>query len=111
MPEPDGCVVTHEQMARQPHPNRAVLLIEVSDSSLELDQEMAFDYAASADPDYWIVNMPARQMEVYRDPVADASAVLGWRYASHRVYLETEMVSPLAKPDVAVSVADLVRTA
>jgi len=35
VPEPDGAVVTREQMRRRPHPNEALFLIEVSDSSLE----------------------------------------------------------------------------
>ncbi|MBV8780130.1 MAG: Uma2 family endonuclease, partial [Phycisphaerae bacterium] len=56
MPEPDGAVVTHEQMRRRPHPNQALLLIEVADSSIELDREKAFEYAAAGVPEYWIVN-------------------------------------------------------
>ena len=30
--------------------------------------------------DYWIVNIPDRRLEVYREPVPDAGAVFGWRY-------------------------------
>src|SRR5437879_5219089 len=42
MPEPDLALVSPEQMDRTPHPNGAFLLIEVSDSSLEIDQTKAF---------------------------------------------------------------------
>jgi Uma2 family endonuclease len=56
-PEPDGAIVTHEQMAQLPHPNCALLIIEVSDSSIEEDREMAFDYASTQSPEYWILNM------------------------------------------------------
>ena len=52
VPEPNIAIVTHEQMARRPHPNAAVLVIEVSDSSIELDRDMAADYAAAGVPDY-----------------------------------------------------------
>ena len=51
IPEPD-CVVVTRTMARRPHPNHAVLIVEVSDSSVEEDREMAFDYAAALVPDY-----------------------------------------------------------
>ncbi len=109
-PEPDATVVTHEQMARLPHPNQAALVIQVSDSSIEEDHEMAFDYASARVPDYWILNMRDRQIEVYREPVADPSSPLGFVYVWHRVYAETESVSPLARPDVSVAVATLVKT-
>jgi Uma2 family endonuclease len=110
MPEPDGAVVTHEQMRRRPHPNAALLIIEVSDSSIELDREMAFEYAAARAPEYWIVNMPERSIEVYRDPVADATAILGFRYASHQVHGDGEVIATLLRPDVPVSAASLVAT-
>ena len=60
MPEPDGAVVTHEQMRRRPHPDAALLLVEVADSSLELDREKAWEYPAASVPEYWIVNMRDR---------------------------------------------------
>ena len=109
VPQPDGAIVTHVQNARRPHPNRAVLVIEVADSSIELDQEMAFDYASAEVPDYWLLNMRDREVEAYRDPVPDAASVTGWRYASHQVYREGESVAPLAKPDAVIAVAVLVR--
>jgi Uma2 family endonuclease len=107
MPEPDFAVVTPEQELRRPHPNAAMLIIEVSDSSVELDQEKAFDYAAALVPDYWIVNMRDRVVEVYREPVADAAAPVGFRYASHRIFRQGESLEPLAKSDVSIGVAAL----
>jgi Uma2 family endonuclease len=111
MPEPDCAVVTHEQMARLPHPNRAELIIEVSDSSVEEDREIAFEYAAALVPDYWILNMRDRQIEMHREPISDPSAVLGYRYAFHRVFLENDFVSPLIRPDVSLRVAAFLKTA
>ena len=60
-PQPDGAVYTAEQEARRPCPNAAVLIVEVADSSIELDQEMADDYAAAGVPDFWIDNVPRRR--------------------------------------------------
>jgi Uma2 family endonuclease len=110
VPEPDGAVVTREQMRRRPHPNAALLIVEVSDSSLEVDREMAFEYAAAQVPEYWIVNMPERTVEVYRNPVADTSAILGFRYASHQVHNDGQVIATLIRPEISVSVASLVAT-
>jgi len=68
MPEPDGGVFTPEQEARRPHPNAALWLVEVADSSIELDREKALDYAAARVPEYWVINVIDRLIEVFRDP-------------------------------------------
>ena len=107
MPQPEFVVCTPEQDARLPHPNAAVLVIEVSDSSVELDREAADDYAAAGVPDYWIDNVRDRQVEVYRDPRPDPASPTGVRYASVRVYAAGESVAPLARPDAAVAVSAL----
>jgi Uma2 family endonuclease len=108
MPEPDGAVVTPEQMRRRPHPSVALLLIEVSDSSLELDHEKALEYAAAKVPEYWIVDMRGRCVEIHREPSADSTALLGFRYAAHRVALDGEVIASLLRPDKPVAVASLV---
>jgi Uma2 family endonuclease len=106
MPQPDGAVYTKAQDARLPHPNAALLLIEVSDSSLEFDQEMAADYAASHVEEYWVINVRDRNIEVYRDPVSDPASVTGFSYASRVVVSESGSVSPLFKPDNKVAVLE-----
>jgi Uma2 family endonuclease len=107
-PEPDGGVFTKEQDARRPHPNAAELLIEVSDSSIELDREMAFDYAAAGVPDYWIVNVRDREIEVYRQPIADRDSVTGFRDADRKVFGVGQAVAPLVRPEISVSIAAFV---
>ncbi len=107
MPQREFVVVTGEQEAPVPHPNAAVLVIGIADRSVELDQEMAFDYAAALVPDYWLVNVRDQQTEVYRDSVADPASPTGHRYASRRVYAVGESLAPLARPDAVVTVAAL----
>ena len=107
MPQPEGAVYTPEQEARRPCPNAAVLIVEVADSSVELDQELADDYAAAGVPDYWIVNVRDRCIEVYRDPRPDPASPTGHRYAARRVYGMGESLAPLARPDAVVAVAAL----
>ena len=55
----------------------------------------------------WIVNLAGRTLEVYRQPVADASAPFGWRYASTQTLGVEASVAPLAAPDARISVAGL----
>lgn len=111
MPQPEFVVCTPEQDARLPHPNSAVLIIEVADSSVELDRDMADDYASAGVPDYWINNVRDRQIEVYRNPQPDPASPTGHRYADRRVYGMGESLAPLAKPDAIVAVATLVDAA
>jgi Uma2 family endonuclease len=111
MPEPDALVCTVEQNLRRPHPNQAVLAIEVADSSLATDREKALDYAAAQIPEYWIVDVNRRVVEVYRNPVADPTAILGFRYGQPTVYGSDASMEPLAKPDVKIQIAQLFPTA
>ena len=57
--------------------------------------------------DYWIVNIPDRRLEVYRDPAPDAAAPFGWRYGRVVTLGPDERVAPLAVPSAFVTVADL----
>jgi Uma2 family endonuclease len=104
MPEPDALVCTVEQYKRIPHPNRAELVIEVADSSILADREKAFEYAAAQIPEYWIINVRARCVEVYRHPVVDTAVDLGFRYPPATIVTETQSIAPLVKPQVEVAV-------
>ena len=54
---------------RNPTSTDALLVIEVSDSTLERDQnEKLRAYARNNIPEYWILNLHAQQLEVRRDP-------------------------------------------
>ncbi len=108
-PEPDVCVV--EGSARdyeREHPKTAVLVIEVADSSLRLDRKVkASLYAAAGIPDYWLLNLPDRVLEVHREPAPMADEPFGHQYRSITRYPETAVVSPLAAPGATIRVADL----
>src|SRR5262249_23775846 len=93
---------------RDAHPATAVLIVEVAETSLRYDRtQKASLYARSDIAEYWIVNLPDRQLEVYRDPQPDAAQPFGFGYASVRILGEQDRVSPLAAPGVAIAVADL----
>ena len=71
-PEPDLAVVALEDHARA-HPAAAFLVIEVADTSLEVDRAIkARLYADSNVREYWIVDVKRGEIEVYREPADGA---------------------------------------
>ena len=108
-PEPDVAVVPGgPEDYRSAHPSRPVLTVEVAESSLGSDRERKGSvYARAGLRDYWILNLEARVLEVYREPAGDPSALFGWRYARHEVLDASARVSPLAAPDASIRVGDL----
>ena len=108
-PEPDVAVVpgARRDYGRE-HPARPALVVEVSASSLSLDRDRKGSlYARAGLADYWILNLRARVLEVYREPVPDGAAPYGWRYGSVRTLGAGEAVAALAAPHAPVRVADL----
>lgn len=108
-PEPDISVVPGEPRDyRDAHPERPVLIVEIALSRLTFDREdKGSCYARAGIADYWIVNLPDRRLEVYREPVVDGAALFGWRYGRAVSLGPGERVSPLAAPEAAVAVTDL----
>ena len=108
-PEPDFAIVqgTGRQFLAA-HPTSAVLIIEVADSSLAYDRRRKGSlYARAGIPDYWIVNLVDNRLEVYRDPIPDAAAHYGHRYASRVDLVPPATIAPLALPGVIFAVASL----
>jgi len=105
-PEPDVAVVIGSPDDYiDEHPSTAVLVVEVADTSLAYDRtDKAKVYARAGIPEYWIVNLLDRQLEVYREPQVLETQHC---YAEVQILKANEFVSPLSKPEVKISVADL----
>lgn len=102
-PFPDVMVLlgTFDDYPDVPLASDVLLLVEVSDTTLRYDRgTKAAMYAEDGIPDYWLVNLRARSLEVRREPESG-------EYLSLEVYAESESVSPLAAPNRTVRVADL----
>ncbi len=70
-PQPDRCVVRggiRDYSTRHPGPSDIALIVEVADSSLGDDRNMAHVYSRAGIPIYWIINLIDRQVEVYSNP-------------------------------------------
>jgi Uma2 family endonuclease len=108
-PEPDVAVVPGEpEDYALDHPSRAVLAVEVAESSLRVDRlHKGSLYARAGLADYWVLNLVARVLEVYREPIADPASPFGWRYARREALDVTAQVTPLAAPGSSISVSRL----
>jgi Uma2 family endonuclease len=108
-PEPDLAVVPGTfRDYRAAHPSSPSLVIEISETSLALDRTHKGSlYARAGLVDYWIVNLPERRLEVYREPEPDATARFGWRYRSITILEPGASLSSLARPDRRILVSDL----
>ena len=70
-PEPDVAVV-HAGSAKPFHPSEPTLVIEVAESSLRHDRLVKTRlYAMAGVPEYWIVNLVDRVVELHRQPVGE----------------------------------------
>ena len=99
-PEPD--VVVKKSRGGAATPETTLLVVEVSDTTLAYDRDTKLPlYAEAGIPEVWLVNLKARQVEVYRDPKEQAYTL--------RQLLDTEdMLSINALPDTEpIAVSDI----
>ncbi len=78
-PQPDISVVrgtNDDYKTEHPVPAQIGLLIEVADATLLFGRNVKSRvYAAAGIPEYWVVNLPKRRIEVYRNPQATGSGL------------------------------------
>jgi len=101
-PEPDVAVVRGRRWDHlEAHPTSAALVVEVAETSLAKDRGVKHAiYARAGIPEYWIVNLPDRAVEVHRDPRDD-------RYRSCSVLREGDSAQPLEATATPLPIADL----
>ncbi len=104
-PEPDIAVVRLPigiYLSHLPYAEDIYWLVEVSYSSL--DKDLTYKqriYAANGIPEYWIIDLQTVEIIVFREPEID-------QYRSRTTFTDG-MIYPLAFPDLAVSVEELLR--
>jgi Uma2 family endonuclease len=105
-PEPDVAVVPGgPRDYLDDHPATAVLVVEVSDSTLGFDRQRKGPvYAAAGIPEYWILNLQDRVVEVYRDPGPDAGGHPAYRTSLR--FGSNESLAPAARPGFAIAVEE-----
>ena len=104
LPQPDiALVTTRADFYRHAHPaaEDVLLLIEVAQTSERSDREIKRPlYARHAIPEYWIVDLAARVVDVCRDPSDD-----GYRTMTQAIAGET--LEPIRLPGLILAVADI----
>ena len=104
-PEPDAAVM-HRPLGDYlrlgtPLPTQVRLVVEVSDRTLRQDlTAKKAQYGGAGIEEYWVVNINARALHVFRQPAESG-------YAQETVFGLSESVHPLAAPDAIVAVAAL----
>lgn len=104
-PQPDFALLrfrADRYKSRLPEVADVLLLVEIADSSARYDREVKLPlYARHGISEYWIINIPEQQIEVYSDPDTDRAQ-----------YRQTSIVTqgtlaPASFPDVALDVRAL----
>ncbi|NBC15286.1 MAG: Uma2 family endonuclease [Gammaproteobacteria bacterium] len=103
-PEPDLMLLRpRDDFYEGDNPTSAdtLLVIEVSDSSVRYDREVKVPlYAAHGVPEVWLVDLPQRCLEIYREPGPDG----------YRLMLRpqgSEVITPALLPGLRIPVADI----
>lgn len=85
-----------------------ILIIEVSHSSYRKDSGIKLrKYAERTVPDYWIINVAADQVEVYRDPQNPYGRQSDCFYASVQPFTRGQAITVLQRPSITLAVNDL----
>ena len=96
-PVPDVTILTRRDdfyAQANPGPEAVLLLVEVSDSTLEYDRQIKVPlYARAAVPEVWLVNLPEEVLEVYARPS-------GGKYRDARVVRRGESLTSELVPSL-----------
>lgn len=102
-PEPDIAIVKRKEnyyADKHPTAEEVILIIEVADSSLEIDRQSKLPiYADGQIPEYWIINVEKREVEVYQSPFKG-------QYRSRDIYFPEDEIA-ISGLDISVPVKAL----
>ena len=104
-PEPDLVLLRWRSdfyEASSAGPADMLLAVEVADTSLDYDREVKAPlYARTGVPEYWLVDLEAKTITVYREPGPDG-------YRSFTAVRGQELISPQGLADLTVRVDDVI---
>ncbi|HME22085.1 MAG TPA: Uma2 family endonuclease [Acetobacteraceae bacterium] len=105
-PEPDFALLKprdDDYRRSTPRPHEVLLIIEVADTSLAYDRAVKRSlYARHGIPEFWIVNLAAKQVEVCRSPA-------GEQYSSVSQVGREAVLEPQLLPGATIPVSALLR--
>ncbi|MFO1420865.1 MAG: Uma2 family endonuclease [Candidatus Competibacteraceae bacterium] len=102
-PQPDISILrwrADDYEQSNPHPEDVLLLIEVSDSTLRYDRDVKIPlYAKNGIPEVWLLDIPDRKLEIYREPINGE-----YRQRDCR---QTGQIAPMLCPDAIIDLTEL----
>ena len=102
-PQPDFSVLRPraDYQTRGPRPEDVMLAVEVSDTTLRRDRRVKLAlYARAGIPEFWIVNLEATVVEIYRSPADDT-------YASVERKRSGDVATVAALPGVTIAISQI----
>ena len=105
MPEPDLAVLRERDdfyESNAPTPGDVLLLVEISDSSVDFDRnEKLLRYARAGIPEVWLAVLPEGVVEAHTEPTAEG-------YRVTRRFRTGDTLTPLHFPDIAIPVETVI---
>lgn len=102
-PEPDVAVLNaplSNYLEEDPGPADILLLVEVSNTTLQFDRSVkAAIYARTGVPEYWVLDVNGRTLDVHRDPTPTG-------YANVQRFTDADTISPLSASDASLVIAE-----
>jgi len=106
-PEADLAIVQNRNdnyLSGHPRPGDVLLVMEVSDSSLDYDQDVKIPlYAQAGISDYWIFNLFDNYLESYSEPYQNSQGKYG--YLKKRIILPDQVIALPCFPDLSVDLS------
>ncbi len=103
-PEPDISLLKPRDdfyAESHPGPSDVLLVVEVADASVRYDREVKIPlYAKAGIPEVWIVNLPDKTIEVYRNPVESG-------YEETSILRKGQALSPTAFSELEIRVEEI----
>lgn len=108
-PQPDVAIVKNrddDYLSSHPQPEDILLVIEISDSSLNYDQDVKLSLYAEAQIDnYWIFNLIDDHLETYTEPYQEYNGI--FRYRTKRIFLKDELVLVPGFNDIYINLSEI----
>jgi Uma2 family endonuclease len=107
-PDPDLHVFAVPEGTPEQQLPKPFVVIEVSDTTYRRDSGIKLrQYAAAGIQDYWIVNLNAKRVEIYRTPETAIGKPKEWGYADVQHFGKGERITFLAHPKIAIRVDEI----
>ena len=108
-PEPDIAIVKGSwDEFIESHPKTAELVIEIANASVNYDRKNKGSlYAKAQIPEFWLINLIDKCVEVFRKPVKAKDQIFGYKYSSCQILRSGETISPLFLPGMKITVKEL----